>query len=92
MLTRHSAFVTDPGNLGYQERLRQIEVIRSGAKCYVVMREPVEARLPERVIKAFNSDEVFRTGSVVDFDGDIWLELLERVRAQSVRDGALRKG
>jgi hypothetical protein len=86
-ITRHLAFAGDLRNRGYQERLAQIDHIRAGAKCYVVMCEPDKERLPERVIKDFNSDEVFATGRLREVDGDMFIELLARVAALSVRLG-----
>lgn len=84
-ITRHSAFIDDKTNLGYQERLSHIELIRMGYECYVVMCEPVLEKLPTRVIKDFNSDEVFKTGTLVEIDGDVWIELLTRIPAKSIR-------
>lgn len=84
-VTRHSAFVGDESNLGYQERLKHLEMIRKGARCYLVMCEPDTEKLPERVIKDFNSDELFEAGRLAEIDGDSWLELKSRTTAMSLR-------
>jgi len=84
-VAQHSAFVEDQSNLGYQERIRHVDLVRAGAKCYIVMVEADPAKLPERVIKSYNSDEVFTTGSLREHDGGEWIELMQRVPASQVR-------
>ena len=84
-VVQHSAFVDDPNNLGYQERMRHIDLVRTGAKCYVVMVEADPAKMPTRVIKAFDSDDVFEVGALREHEGGEWIELVSRVPADKVR-------
>jgi hypothetical protein len=84
-VTKHEVFVDDQSNLGYQERLQQLDLVRSGAKAYLVMCEANPNLLPEREIRDFNSDDVFLAGEVLQLDGNTWLELKGRVSARSVR-------
>ena len=84
-VTKHSVFADDLGNLGYQERLKHLEVIRSGARAYMVMCEAAPDKLPEREILDYNADEVFEGGSLIAINGDSWLELNHRVAAKAVR-------
>ncbi len=71
-------------NLGYSERLQHIELIRRGAKAYLVMCLAEDPTASPREIKSFNSKEVFVGGELRVIDGDSWLELANRVPAESV--------
>jgi hypothetical protein len=77
-LTHHAAFVGREDSLGYQERLQQIEQIRHGAKCYMVMCEPRDTKEVPRVIKAFNERELFCAGELVEHEGDLWAPIATR--------------
>lgn len=83
--TKHEVFIDDQANLGYQERLRHIDLVRGGAETYLIMCEANPALLPEREIKDFDSDDLFLAGEVLDLDGNAWLELRSRVPARTVR-------
>ncbi len=84
-VVQHSAFVDDQSNLGYQERIKHVDLVRAGAKCYIVMVEADSAKLPERIIKSYDSDDVFAAGSLREHDGGDWIELLQRVPASQIR-------
>ena len=85
LVVHHAAFVDKPNDLGYQERIRQVDMVRAGARCYIVMVEADPARLPARIIKSYNSDDVFAVGAIRDHGGKEWIELLQRVPATQVR-------
>ena len=85
LVAQHLSFVDDQSNLGYRERMVHVELIRQGAKCFIVMVEADLALLPTRVIKDFNSDEVFSTGLIRQNGGDEWIELRQRVPATHAR-------
>ena len=84
-VSKHAHFADDQANLGYQERIEHIKLIRQGARCYLVMCEANQEKLPIREIKDFNSDDIFLAGRHVEIGGDSWLELAARVPAPSVR-------
>jgi hypothetical protein len=75
----------DPTNLGWQERLRHVALVRGGAASYMVMCVAKDANASPREVQSFNKNEVFRGGQLVDADGDTWLELQERVSTQAAR-------
>lgn len=79
MLTHHEKYRDDADNLGYQERLRHVELVRGGAPCYLVMCEAEDVDAVPRKIKTFNEREVFMTGALVEHDGDTWIEFKGRV-------------
>jgi hypothetical protein len=41
--------------------------------------------LPSREIIDFDADDLFLVGELIDREGDVWLEMKERVAARSVR-------
>jgi hypothetical protein len=87
-VTKHTVFADDLANLGYQERLRHLGLVRGGARSYMIMCEPDPARLPAREILDYNREEVFEGGALIEIAGDSWLELKQRVPARQVRGAA----
>src|SRR5207245_4949832 len=65
--------------LGYQERLRQVKLVRSGAKCYLIMCIAVDKDAVTRQIKDFDRERLFPAGKVVERKDDWWIEVLPRV-------------
>ena len=78
MVTHHAKYEGEEDNLGYQERLVHVELIRGGAPCYMIMclAEDIEAAF--RKIKDFNRREVFVGGKVMEQGGDTWVEMVDR--------------
>ena len=73
-------------NLGYAERLGHVDMIRKGAKSYLVMclaQDPSVHDSP-RVIKSFNSKDLFVGGPLHEIDGDSWVEIVDRVQVSAV--------
>jgi hypothetical protein len=66
----------DPTEHGRHERLRHVEMIRGGARCYLIMCEAVDWAAKPRRVRRFNTKEIFPGGAVQQFDGDWWVELL----------------
>ena len=84
MITHHSAYTDDPDSLGYQERLRHVDKVEAGAECYMVMCLVEDPEERPRQIKSYNKMEVFLGGEIIEIDGDMWLELKERVPVNQV--------
>ena len=84
MLTHREKFEDDPGNLGWQERLGHVELIRKGVPCYLVMCEAKDISAAPRSIKSFNDRDVFVGGKLVEIDGDWWIERAGRLPARDV--------
>lgn len=82
-LTAYKHFVSDPKNLGWKERLRHVELMDNGATAYMVMCEAIDPLTSPREVKDFNKTEVFHGGEIVEFDGDRWLEIKNRVLVSS---------
>ena len=85
MVTHHAAYVGNEGSPGYRERLEQLELARAGRPVYLVMCLVEDSEARPRTIKSFNKDEVFVGGEIIERDGDLWIELADRVDSRSVR-------
>lgn len=87
-LTHREMFVGREVNLGYLERNRHVEQIRTGARCYMVMCEPKSTQTVPREIKGFNEREVFVAGDVIEHDGDLWASIADRNPVSQVWEGS----
>lgn len=72
------------GSLGYQERLRHIELVRQGAVCYLIICQADDIAAIPRKVKDFDCENVFRGGRIVRIDSDWWIELVRRVPIREV--------
>jgi len=84
-LTHNVEFANDPTNLGHQERNRQIEMIRQGSQCYLVMCQAADVNVLPRKVRDFNAQEVFPGGILKDFEGETWIELLPRISVRQAQ-------
>jgi len=87
-LTDNKRFRSDP-KPGYKERLKHIEMIKNGLKCYVVMCDAEDTTAVPRKIKKYSDKVVFVGGRLLndaeDIHDDWWLELGEDVPLSLVR-------
>ena len=77
----HMLIDRDPvgdARLGHQERRRHSELIRAGARCFLVMCTAVDVDASRRKIASFNEDEVFIGVQIVEKDGSIWIQVKGR--------------
>ncbi len=79
MVTHHEKFKGNENNLGYKERNEQVELIRNGRKCLMVMCLAVDVEAAPRAIKSFNSVDIFVGGEVLELNGNTWVELAARI-------------
>ena len=79
MMIAHDVKYTDnEENLGYQERLGHIEQIKNGAKCFMVMCLAKDPGASRRAIKSFNQKDIFVGGKIIEYRGNIYIELADR--------------
>jgi len=83
-VTFNARFRGRPVSLGHRERLEQVDRVRDGAQCYLIMCRAVDTAARPRRIAWFNADEVFPGGRVVELDGEWWVEILPGVAVRSV--------
>ena len=74
------------GSLGYQERLKHVELVRKGAACFLILCQADDVAVTPRKVKDFDRESVFRGGRLVKIEGDWWIELGQRV---PVREAAV---
>ena len=83
-LINHAAYAGNAANLGYQERLRHLQMIKDGAPAYLILCKAVDTNARPREIASFDEREVVKLGELVVIDGDEWGEIAGRVKATAV--------
>lgn len=78
----------NPSNLGYAERLKHVELIRSGSPSYMVMCQARDIGANPREVASFDRNDVFVGGRLIDINGDYWLERSARRPVSVVRSKA----
>ena len=78
MVTHHEKYTSKEDNLGYHERLLHVDLIRTGAPCYMIMCLAEDVEAAPRKIKDFNRGEVFIGGKVMELHSDTWIEMVGR--------------
>ncbi|PRA59730.1 MULTISPECIES: hypothetical protein [Pseudomonas] len=68
-------------NLGYMERLSHIELIKGGAKCYMVMCLAKNSNATPREILSFNKDDLFLGGELIEIESDWFIAIAGKVSA-----------
>ncbi len=70
------------GNLGYEERKKHIARIREGAPAYCIFCQPKDPSAEPKTIEAIIDTHLFPGLSLVEHQGDVWLEFGQRVPIQ----------
>jgi hypothetical protein len=71
--------------MGHNERMAHLDLIRAGASAYLVMCKAVDATAPTRTIEHLNHRELFVLGQL-HYDGvDTWAEMAGRVPTSALR-------
>lgn len=83
-ITNHDFFQGKVPNLGYEERNRHIDLIRVGARCWMIMCEQVQPPRVPREIYQFNGNELFVGGALIEQAGETWIEWVDRIPIESV--------
>ena len=78
-ITDYAKYTDAAYNPGWEERLKHIELVRKGAKCYLVMCIAKDPNVATRKIARWNKREVFVGGELREVKGDIWIEAVQRV-------------
>lgn len=82
----------EPMSHGARERLRHVDLIRGGARCYLIMCEAVDPAARPRQVRRFNEREVFAGGAVERLGDSWWVEQLPgRSVADVVASGKIRR-
>jgi hypothetical protein len=84
-ITSNAYFRDKPDSLGNAERMRHVDLIRSGRPAYLLMCTVEDPSAHPRAIAKYNDAEVFVGGELIDHEGDAWLVLAERRPVAKVR-------
>ena len=84
-VTFHKLFESDPTNLGYAERVRHVDQISRGAKCYLVLCKAKDVNASPRVMASYNDRDLFEVGEIVQRTGDAWATYTARVGVMAVK-------
>jgi len=85
MITARKWFADDPANFGNSERLRHVEAIRAGASAFAVMCLAEDPSASPRTIRSFDDRDLFIGGGLMAFEGEEWLELVDKVSVSKLR-------
>jgi len=64
---------------GRRERVRHLELIRQRAACYLTLCRAVDENADDKHIKTFEGVYLWRGGELVEHEGDLYIEALERI-------------
>lgn len=70
-------------NLGYMERLEHINLIKNGAKCYMVMCRAKDPKGSPRKTLKYNEDSLFLGGNLIEIESDWYIEIAASIPVQS---------
>lgn len=80
MVAHHTKHVEEPGpRLGYQERLRHLDMIRQGAKCILVTIRAKDKTASPREIAGFEKNFIIETDGLLEHEGNTYIKALRRV-------------
>jgi hypothetical protein len=83
-LSHHAAVKDEIDEMGHQERLKHIQLIREGATCYLILCRAVDVKAVPRSCKSVIDQEVFPTGALVEIEGETWIEMKTRIPISDV--------
>lgn len=71
-------------NPGYAERLRHVQMIRGGAKLFLIVCTPVTPHGSPRKIREFSEEFLYEGGNPINYNGDSWVEIGSKVPVASI--------
>ena len=79
-LTANQIFAKDnPGNLGYRERARHVQLVQQGKPLFMIMCCARDPQAHSRRIADFDRQQIFRGGALIKCDGEVWAERREAI-------------
>ena len=71
-------------SLGYAERVRHIELLRQGAKGYLIFCESESPAALTRKLKSYVSDKLYPTGELCEVNSDVYVQFLNGISADKM--------
>ena len=87
-----TASQVDSTNRGHRERVKRVDRVRGGARCYLIMCTAVDPAVSARRVRQFNAKDLFIGGAVEQFDDHWWIELLSAVSVDEVAAAPATEG
>lgn len=78
-LAHHQRYANEPENLGYRERVQQLDAARGGLQAYVIMCKAKDVKVRPRSIESYNDKDVFQIGELIEIEGNEWGEIVDRI-------------
>lgn len=78
-LAHHLRYANEPENLGYRERVQQLDAARGGLQAYVIMCKAKDVKARPRTIESYNDKDVFQIGELIEIEGNEWGEIVDRI-------------
>ena len=78
-ITDYAKYANGPYQPGWEERLKHIDLVRKGAKCYLVMCRAKDPDVSPRQIDGWIKKDVFVGGGLREVKGDTWIEAVRRI-------------
>lgn len=72
-------------SLGANERRDHVNLIRAGYSAYLIMCQAEDEGADTRKIKDFDSESVRVGGDLIEYEGQVWIELIKRLPIKYVR-------
>jgi hypothetical protein len=90
-ITNYKKREADQGNerLGWNERLEHIDQIRNGANVYCFVCTAKDPNGSPREMVDFDDKSYFAGGSLIEQDGDYWLELRQRIKIKPIKNHSI---
>lgn len=61
-------------NLGYEERVKQVELVKEGAECFLIVCVARDTNARPRKVAYYDKATVYPTKGFIEHDGDLWIE------------------
>jgi hypothetical protein len=78
-ITAYEYFRNKSGDLGWNERLKHLELIKDGAQAYMVICFAVDVNAAPRKISTYSKQMLWKAGKWIEHEGDVWLEIVSTV-------------
>lgn len=75
----------DPENVGLRERLDHVELVRQGARCFLVICIAKDVDSRPRDVKEFIRERVFLGGEVIEHKNASWIKFGKAIPANEAR-------
>lgn len=84
LIINYDKYKDNKSHPGYKERVEQIDLIKKGAECYMVMCLAKNKDTFPREIQSYNRDDLFVGGELYEDNNGVYIELKGRTSARKI--------